>query len=930
MVKTSFANLLLAAFCLLSLTLSAGCAKLDTKEELAAAISESGAAARIAISGPTMGTPNQCIPLVMTLQTASGQTAAAIEDLQFTVTGIGSEVYSDDSCVTAKSLPLLMSAGTSSTVLYVKPTLSQNYTLSVTEVSQKITGAYQIIAVSAGSGLALHVSGAASLTTNVCSPYVVMTVDVSGNSLNVPSNLLVTVSGGGSGVFYSDAGCSVASSAVTISTGTSLGYVYFQAASAQNLVFAANATGASTGTFPLSIVSGAGGGGAAKLAWSGSGSPATNVCIPYVLSLTDASGNSVNAAANTAVTLSGSGAGVFYTDAACSISAAGTTSITSGTSYNTLYFQSASAQNLIFVAQATGLSNGTMPIAVTAPGGGAVSGPAVKLTFIAQPSSAATVSVNLSTQPIVVVQDSNNNVVSAATNAITLQAYSDSACTILAGGALNASVNPVSAIGGSASFAGVNQTNAQGMYLRASAAGLASACSGLVQVYPSVPARLVFSQQPSVSVVAGVNLATQPQVSVLNYTGQVMTAATNPITLAAFTDSACTVAATGTMNVTTNPTLPSSGIATFAGVNYSSATTIYLRAQTAGLTSACSTGITVSPAAAASLTFYTAPPSSVVAGASFSAQVRLLDAFGNIAPVTDTIQLTAYATSNCGGSVLAGFSNNSAAAVLGTASFATITETVSGTMSIRATNTTNGAVTAACTGAIAVSNATATTLSFTVQPSSTGFIYANLLTSPVVTVTDTYGNIATLSSAMVTLAAYTDNTCTTTAAPGTFGVDTNPMPPNAGNVNFSGVNYSAAATIYIRATASGLTTACSSAVVIGGTISQIATGGAHSCALSNGNVFCWGANDTGQLGNGTIAGAVHTPVQVLGVGGVGVLTNIIGISASGQASSGGAFTCAVNSSGDVFCWGANYTGQLGNNTTTASSTPVQEIGRAHV
>ena len=96
--------------------------------------------------------------------------------------------------------------------------------------------------------------------------------------------------------------------------------------------------------------------------------------------------------------------------------------------------------------------------------------------------------------------------------------------------------------------------------------------------------------------------------------------------------------------------------------------------------------------------------------------------------------------------------------------------------------------------------------------------------------------------------------------------------------------------------------------------------GGHSCALSSsGNVYCWGQNTDGQLGNNTTIDA-HTPVEVVGVGAVGFLSGIINISGAGSAS------CGVSSAGNVYCWGNNSDGQLGNNSTVQSPSPVEVKG----
>jgi alpha-tubulin suppressor-like RCC1 family protein len=98
---------------------------------------------------------------------------------------------------------------------------------------------------------------------------------------------------------------------------------------------------------------------------------------------------------------------------------------------------------------------------------------------------------------------------------------------------------------------------------------------------------------------------------------------------------------------------------------------------------------------------------------------------------------------------------------------------------------------------------------------------------------------------------------------------------------------------------------------------SMAVGSTHTCALlSNGTVECWGNNANGDLGNGTTTTS-STPVQVSGVGGIGFLSGVMAIAA------GDGHTCALVSGGSVDCWGYNGNGELGNGTTTSSGTPVQ-------
>ena len=78
-----------------------------------------------------------------------------------------------------------------------------------------------------------------------------------------------------------------------------------------------------------------------------------------------------------------------------------------------------------------------------------------------------------------------------------------------------------------------------------------------------------------------------------------------------------------------------------------------------------------------------------------------------------------------------------------------------------------------------------------------------------------------------------------------------------------------------------------------------------------GAAYAWGNNYAGGLGNGTTT-ASTSPVAVVGGLNTGVTAVSGGVSGFSLALKGGA----------VFAWGDNYAGQLGNNSTASSSTPV--------
>jgi alpha-tubulin suppressor-like RCC1 family protein len=96
---------------------------------------------------------------------------------------------------------------------------------------------------------------------------------------------------------------------------------------------------------------------------------------------------------------------------------------------------------------------------------------------------------------------------------------------------------------------------------------------------------------------------------------------------------------------------------------------------------------------------------------------------------------------------------------------------------------------------------------------------------------------------------------------------------------------------------------------------QVSAGGAHTCGVTTDNqAYCWGRNYSGQLGDGTTS---DRQVPVLVAGGRRFR----------QVSAASSHTCGIGySDRQVYCWGSNYRGMLGDGTTTPRLQPVAVLG----
>ncbi len=453
---------------------------------------------------------------------------------------------------------------------------------------------------------------------------------------------------------------------------------------------------------------------------------------------------------------------------------------------------------------------------------------------------------------------------------------------------------------------------------------------GAVQTHSS------FSTQPSTTATSGAAFATQPVVTLGDYTGLAVVG--DPVQLAIATHP---VAGTGTLTCTTNPvTSGALGVASFAGCSISGPVGAYTLSATDtndGLVVATSSTITLSPGTATHLAFVQGP-TNTTAGSAISPAVKVAveDAAGNVETGDGTTTIgVAIGTNPGGGTLTGGFS---VTVVGGVATFSGLSINKSGTgYTLTASSTPSH--TGATSSAFNITPGTANRLAFIQGPTNTA---AGATMTPAVTVAveDSNGNVVT-----------SDNTTTVTLAIGTNpggGTLTGggPMTVTAGVATLSSLSINKAGTGYtLTANSSPAYTAATSSAfnITPGTPTKLAfiqnptntaAGSAMTPAVTvavedaNGNVettdnatkvtLAIGTNP----GGGTLTGGAAVTV-VAGVATFSSLSiNKTGTGYTLSASSTPAYTAATSSAFNITPGTASKLAFIQNPSNTAAGSPI--------
>ncbi|MGZ5567949.1 MAG: beta strand repeat-containing protein, partial [Limisphaerales bacterium] len=427
-----------------------------------------------------------------------------------------------------------------------------------------------------------------------------------------------------------------------------------------------------------------------------------------------------------------------------------------------------------------------------------VAGTVAALAFATQPGS-ATAGAAFGTQPVVVTQDQFGN---ASTNG--LGTNLDVTVTLSAGAGTLQGTSTVdigtTAGNGTATFTDL-QIDVAGTdkQLTASASGLTSASSSVFSVNHASATALVIQQQPSSSATAGVAFSQQPLVRIEDGFGNLVDDDNSTIVTAARNAGSGVLQGTLTAPV-------SGGVATFTDLAHNVAGNITITFSSGSLTSATSSSVAVSPAAADHLVF-TAQPGSATAGSTFGTQPSLIteDQFGNasIGGLTGNLNVTIALSSGTGSLQGTTTQDIGTAAGNGTVTFTDLRIDTAGSKQLTASAS---GLTSVTSSAFTVNHASASALALQQQPSSSATAGVAFAQQPIVRIEDGFGNLVDDDNSTIVTAARN-------AGSGTLQ-GTLTATVSGGTATFANLAHNVAGNITISFSSGALTSATSSSISI--------------------------------------------------------------------------------------------------------------------
>ena len=331
------------------------------------------------------------------------------------------------------------------------------------------------------------------------------------------------------------------------------------------------------------------------------------------------------------------------------------------------------------------------------------------------------------------IESSTGAVVTTNTSNVTIAVASGP------GGLTSTSTTLAEAASGVATFSNLILDTAGTYTFKVTDGSLTSATSGNIVVSAAAASKLAFQQTPTTGT-AGQALSPSITAAVEDAFGNVVTTNTSTFTIAVASGPG------GLTSSSTTTKAAASGVAKFSNLILDTAGTYTFKVTDGSLTSATSGNIVVS-AAAASKVVLEQTPTSGTAGQALSPSITAAveDAFGNV--VTSNTSTETIAVASGPGGFTSG-STTSVAAASGVATFSNLILDTAGTYTVKVTD---GSLTAATSGNIAVAAATASKVVFQQTP-TTGTAGQALSPSITAAVEDAFGNVITSNTSTVTIA----------------------------------------------------------------------------------------------------------------------------------------------------------------------------------
>lgn len=372
--------------------------------------------AKLAVSGPSHVIAGICNAYLVQAQNLAGapRNVTAATQVMLASTGSGA-FFSNANCTTSVG-SVTISANSSNATFYFKDTAIE--TAMVTASATGLQSGQLPIVVDGATQLDLI--GPAATVVGACTEYSIITKSASGQQVAVGGNVVVNLSGAGSGQFFSNSNCTLTANSVSFTAGQSEKKFWFKdnAVESVTLTVLDSASILTGDNLPVTVS------GATKLSISGPTTIASATCNAFQVKTLNAANVETNVGAPVTALLSGGSVGVFYSNSSCTVST-GSVTIAANSSSATFYFRDIAVETVTLTAsdQAGVLTAGSLQVSVGGPTKLAINGP-------------TTLNLNQCGSYVVVAQNNSNQAtnVGAATTVNLSDSgngvfYSNSSCT---------------------------------------------------------------------------------------------------------------------------------------------------------------------------------------------------------------------------------------------------------------------------------------------------------------------------------------------------------------------------------------------------------------------------------------------------------------------------------------------------------------------